>query len=61
MRIGINGGARKRQAGATVVEYAFLVSLIAVLVVVVVAAVGRDVRSKFALLEVEIARMQQGS
>lgn len=61
MRMGINGRARKQQAGATVVEYAFLVSLIAVLVVVVVVAVGRDVRSKFALLEAEIARMQQGS
>lgn len=61
MRMGVNGNGKGGQSGATVVEYAFLVSLIAVLVIVVVAAVGQNVRSKFQLLESEIARMQQGS
>lgn len=49
------------ERGATVVEYAFLVSLIAVVVVVVVMVIGNNVRSKFELLESEIARMQEGS
>ena len=52
----------RKESGAAIIEYAFLVSLIAIVVVVVVAAIGNNVESKFDSLRSEIARQQaQGS
>ncbi len=49
----------RKESGAAVIEYAFLVSLIAIVVVVVVAAIGNNVESKFDLLRSEIVRVQE--
>lgn len=51
----------RKESGATVVEYAVLASLIAAVVVVVVAAVGNDVKSKFEFVRSEIVKAKSGS
>lgn len=49
----------RKESGAAVIEYAFLASLIAIVAVVVIAAIGNNVESKFDLLRSEIARLQE--